>query len=277
MSPCVSTITALGLTTRDSERVGRFYEGLGFTVGPTQRIPEEEITLLGLRGGGTRIPLRLGEQCLTLDRFDQAGREYPTEATCADLCFQHFALVTTDAAVSWKLALKLGATPISIGPVTLPASAGSVTACKFRDPDGHPLEFLQFPAGHTSRWQGDGLLGVDHSAISVSDAAASSDFYAALGLSLQSLTLNRGDTQEALDGLPKVVVDVLPMMPFQARPHLELLAYRNPIGRAAGATEANDMSATRTVWAADRDALIRDPDGHLHVLRSGRMSANDRH
>jgi len=29
---------------------------------------------------------------------------------------------------------------------------------------------------------------------------------------------------------------------------------------------ANDIAATRIVWHADRDALVRDDDGHLHQL-----------
>ncbi len=28
----------------------------------------------------------------------------------------------------------------------------------------------------------------------------------------------------------------------------------------------DDVAATRIVWRSNRDALLRDPDGHLHVL-----------
>jgi catechol 2,3-dioxygenase-like lactoylglutathione lyase family enzyme len=115
---------------------------------------------------------------------------------------------------------------------------------------------------------GTGLLGIDHSAISVSDVGASRRFYEELGLSLRNPTLNQGATQDALDGLAQVVVDVLPMMPPTDTPHLELLAYRTPEGRYAAPLAANDVAATRVVWAGDRDALIRDPDGHLHVLQA---------
>ena len=261
-------ITAFRLTTAEPERLARFYEGLGFESGDREKIPDDEIALLGLRRGGTRLPLRLGEQRIDLDSFDVLGRPYPAAPTSADLCFQHLALVTDDAAAMWARAVALEAVPISTdGPVTLPASAGGVTALKFRDPEGHPLELLQFPSENQSSWRGAGLLGVDHSAISVSDAGASCRFYQALGLSVQGPTLNHGPTQMALDGLPQVEVDVLPMMPRLSTPHLELLAYRRPIGRTAGRLEANDLVATRTVWAADRNALVRDPDGHLHLLR----------
>ncbi len=271
MSARVTSIISFGLTTRNLQRLAAFYEHLGFTVGPHERVPEQEIALLGLTGGGTRLPLGLGNASVTLDCFDEPGREYPADASAADLCFQHFALVTSDAAAAWGRALRSGATAISPhGPVRLPPEAGAVTAGKFRDPDGHPLEFLQFPARPTNHWRGDGMLGIDHSAISVSDAAVSERFYGALGLSVRGPTLNQGEPQAALDGLVSPLVQVVPMMPPQALPHLELLAYRVPAGRTAGAVRANDLAGTRTVWASDRDALVTDPDGHLHVLRKRR-------
>lgn len=268
MNGQLTSITGFRLTAAEPERLARFYEGLGFEAGARERIPNDEIALLGLQKGGTRLPLRLGEQRIDLDTFDELGRPYPTAATSADLCFQHLALVTDDAAAMWACAVTLGAAPISIGgPVTLPASAGGIIALKFRDIEGHPLELLQFPSRSGSRRQGPGLLGIDHSAISVSDVGLSCRFYEALGLSPRGPTLNRGPTQTALDGLPEVEVDVVPMIPRRAVPHLELLGYRKPVGRTAGRLQANDMAATRTVWAADRDALVRDPDGHLHLLR----------
>lgn len=268
MSAELAAISVFRLTTAEPERLIRFYEGLGFTANDRERIPEDEIALLGLKGGGTRLPLRLGEQRLDLDTFDNPGRPYPTGATSADLGFQHLALVTDDASAAWARAAALGARPISTkGPITLPASAGGVTAVKFRDPEGHPLELLKFPLTNESRWHGTGVVGIDHSAISVSDVGSSRRFYEELGLSAQHPTLNHGATQEALDGLAGVEVVVVPMRARRATPHLELLAYRKPAGRTAGRLEANDVAATRIVWAADRDILLRDPDGHLHLLR----------
>lgn len=267
MNTKLTAIRAFRLTTADPERLAHFYEGLGFAAGAHERIPDDEIALLGLKRGGTRLALRLGEQRIDLDTFDDLGRFYPAAATSADLCFQHLALVTDDAAAVWARAVTLGAAPISAGgPVRLPASAGGVTALKFRDTEGHPLELLQFPSEREGRWRGTGLLGIDHSAISVSDVGASCRFYQALGLSVLGPTLNHGPTQTALDGLPQVEVDVVPIMPRRDTPHLELLAYRKPGGRTAGRLEANDVAATRTVWAADHNALVRDPDGHLHLL-----------
>jgi hypothetical protein len=60
------------------------------------------------------------------------------------------------------------------------------------------------------------------------------------------------------------------MAPQEQSVHLELLGYLNPRGRGCPPVEANDVAATRVVWAADRNALLRDPDGHLHELRKER-------
>lgn len=264
----VSTIRSLRLTSADPERLARFYaEAIGFKVGSSERIPAEEMRLTGLSDGGMRIPLTLGEQRVELEAFDRPGRPYPTDATSANLCFQHFAVVTSDAAAAWSHAEAHGARPISRGgPITLPESAGGVTAVKFRDPEGHPLEFLQFPTGTDVAWRGKGVLGIDHTAISVSYRKLSAAFYSAWGLREGDGTHNNGPTQEALDGLNQVELDVVPMRPVAFPPHLELLAYQRPPGSPMVEVRPNDIAATRTVWAADENALVSDPDGHLHLL-----------
>ena len=61
MAATVTAITAVRLTTTDPERLARFDVGLGFEVGGPEAVPAEEMELLGLRGGGTRLPLRLGD------------------------------------------------------------------------------------------------------------------------------------------------------------------------------------------------------------------------
>lgn len=249
------------------ERLVQFYESIGFSAKPPVPMTSEDMALLELEGRGMRIALSVGGQRIELEFFDRKGRPYPENATAADLCFQHFALLTCDAAAAWERARARGATPISIeGPVTLPASAGGVTAAKFRDPEGHPLEFLQFPSAAGNPGGEGCVLGIDHSAISVADAGVSRRFYEALGLRADGPTINEGPTQAALDGLADVRVDVVPMSPEIGAPHLELLGYRNPIGRPASQLWANDVAATRILWRSDRNALLRDPDGHLHLL-----------
>ena len=194
-------IVEFRLVTADLDRLAAFYQAIGFSVGPPTEISQEEMWLLGLKGTGRRKALRLGRSRLSLDSFDPPGAPYPMGTAAADLVFQHLAMVTDDAAADWIRARAAGATAISRhGPVTLPASAGGVTAVKFRDPDGHPLELLQFPPGSNPDWSGTGLMGIDHSAMSVSDVGVSRRFFAEHGLAEGRTSLNQGPTQVALDG-----------------------------------------------------------------------------
>lgn len=265
MTSSLTAIVAFRLVTRNPQPLVAFYTGLGFDADEAQAIPAAEMALLGLHGRGSRRILRLGDQRVELDHFENPGRGYPPDVTGADSRFQHLALVTDDAAAVWSRACPLGATPISVaGPVTLPASSGGVTAIKLRDPEGHPLELLQLP--RAPRTVDRGLHGIDHSAISVTDVDASRAFYEALGLSRGRQTFNHGPSQATLDGLAGAQVDVVPLIPSLGTPHLELLCYRTPPPHSAERLAPNDVAATRIVWSADRDAVLRDPDGHLHLL-----------
>jgi catechol 2,3-dioxygenase-like lactoylglutathione lyase family enzyme len=260
-------IACFRLVAADPMRLAAFYRTIGFDVGEAAPIPAADMKLLGLPGAGSRTVMSLGRSRVDLDSFDQPGCPYPNDTTACDLVFQHLALVTDDAEAAWCRARDAGATPISRDrPVTLPRSAGGVTAVKFRDPEGHPLEFLQFPRGANPDWKGKGIMGIDHSAISVRDVAVSRRFYARHGLSEAGATVNHGPTQDTLDGLDGVEVEVVPMNPTDKSPHVELLGYRHPVGRAISPVAVNDIAATRMVWRSDDDALVRDPDGHFHQL-----------
>ena len=194
------------------------------------------------------------------------------------------------------------------GPQRLPPNTGSVTAFKFRDPEGHPLEVISFPPGVGSpRWQGSegkGIIGYDHTAISVTDVDRSIAFYAGLlGLAVDGRSLNRGIEQDRLDGLTGCEVDVVALAPATvATPHLELLHYRAPAGRTLiSDIRANDVASTRQIYqvddldalverlrtadatfvspgivtlkAGDRAAAIRDPDGHMILLMGDRATS----
>ncbi|RBP09900.1 glyoxalase/bleomycin resistance protein/dioxygenase superfamily protein [Roseiarcus fermentans] len=261
-------IAGFRLVTNDPERLVAFYQAIGFDVGEAAApIPAADMKLLSLSGGGSRVAMSLGRSGVDLERFDNPGRPYPADATACDLMFQHLALVTDDAEAAWRRARDAGAIPISRArPVTLSKSAGGATAVKFRDPEGHPLEFIQFPKGARPDLTGTGVMGIDHSAISVSDVAASRRFYARCGLSEADATVNHGPTQDALDGLDGVRVDVVPMNPAHEPPHVEMLGYRHPVGRTMRPLAPNDVAATRIVWRSSGNGLIRDPDGHLHQL-----------
>jgi catechol 2,3-dioxygenase-like lactoylglutathione lyase family enzyme len=272
----LSAIAGFRLVTADLLRLSMFYRDvLGFVPdGPELAISGEEMSLLGLHGTGRRHVLLLGEQSVAIEQFDPPGRPYPANGNAACLSFQHLALVVADMTQAYQRVNE--ATAISVGgPRRLPASAGGVQAYKFRDPDGHPLELLQFPDdARPKAWRGKSAsatqigFGIDHSAISVADADASVAFYSTLGLKPGERTLNHGPKQQCLDDLGDVQVTVTPLQAFDATPHIELLGYRVPRGEAGSVLQANDVAATRIVWQGTWAALLRDPDGHLQQITS---------
>jgi catechol 2,3-dioxygenase-like lactoylglutathione lyase family enzyme len=221
------------------------------------------------------IALTLGAQRLELLEFDPPGEPYPRASSACDLNFQHCAIVVRDMATAFeRLCGTSGWSAISShGPQRLPASSGGVTAFKFRDPEGHPLELLAFPrACEPEYWRapdGELCLGIDHSAISVADSARSIAFYRSLGFEVASESLNHGPEQARLDGLVDPRVEVTALAPLQATPHLELLCYRQP-EPAAHELHPHDIAATRLVLQTRecraRPELRRDPDGHYLLL-----------
>jgi catechol 2,3-dioxygenase-like lactoylglutathione lyase family enzyme len=213
--------------------------------------------------GGVRVAeaifLRYGNSEIEICGFDPPGQKFPAAQRSGDLSFQHFAMVTPDIDAAYRnLCGAAGWRAISTdGPVTLPANTGGVTAFKFRDPEGHPLELLQPATGAVAR--------IDHSAIAVSDTAASVAFYETMGLAVQGGSLNQGPAQAALDGLDDPVVEVTRLGDAAGRLHLELLCYRTPAPAAAVKAAVNDVVATKLVFAGGGYGLVRDPDGHQIV------------
>ena len=263
----LARIAGFRLVTQNPDRLLRFYAALGFALGGEAAIPASEMAMLGIGGCGRRWTMTLAATTVDLDCFDAGGLTYPKGADAASNCFQHLALVTNDVDHAWTIARTAGAAPISRdGPVKLPDTAGGVTAIKLRDPEGHPLELIRFPDMTTRGWRGQGLLGIDHSAIVVSGLTASCDFYEMAGLAKGKATLNQGAAQATLDGLDAPCADVVPMQPADAPPHVELLHYRRPEEDRRVPWAVNDVAATRIVWDGPASALLRDPDGHLHQI-----------
>jgi catechol 2,3-dioxygenase-like lactoylglutathione lyase family enzyme len=263
----ITALLRVGRNVSDLERAADFYtHACGFQpVEPVREDPQlahvlavERVRILRLRLGAQEIEL---SECLP-----KAGA-YPKQSHANDAVFQHIAIITTDIAAACDSVIRLGAKTISNdGPVHLPVSSGDVVAFKFRDPDGHPLEFLQFPAG-----AGKPPEGYDHSAICVSDIASSLAFYAELGVLFAARQVNEGPEQDALDGLRNVIVDVLALQPPQATPHVELLCYRRPQAGLAAPYAPGDICADRLVFDSETGSLklLRDPDGHV-ILLDGR-------
>ncbi len=296
------------LPVSDPVRLAAFYrDALGFTVlGTRNRGGEGFARATATPGARAEVTtLRLGGQHLELERHLTPARPYPAGSRSQDLWFQHVAIIVADMDAACRRLRGVGCVAISLdGPQRLPESSGGVLAFKFRDPDGHPLELLQFPAGRepdawrtaaAARDPAEPCLGLDHSAIGVADAAASARFYAAtLGLAKAKAGVNTGSAQHRLDDAADPVVDVVAMTPAAAPPHVELLGYRAPSdGRPmpADATAADIVAARLVLEVArldepalraagarfvsagvvdgdeGRTAFVRDPDGHLLELR----------
>ncbi|WP_058633456.1 VOC family protein [Aureimonas ureilytica] len=212
--------------------------------------------------------LRLGAQRLELGRASAPSGHPPLSNETG---FQHFAIPVSDMeAAMARLERMEGWIPISTdGPERLPAASGGVTAFKFRDPEGHPLEFLEFPGGWEQRpaiaKTSEPFLGIDHSAITVSDVDASIRFYESLGYRLKARQRNRGAEQGRLDGFSRpATVDVVTLETGQGgAPHLELLAYVDPPAISAPAVEGSPF-ATELILSGltFASALQADPDGH---------------
>ena len=280
----ICRLARLGLTSTHGDRLAGFYESaFGF-----RRLADEQLstasfaTLMGVEGGAQRITLGLGQEIVELLQFHSPGRPYPRESTSADIVFQHFAIVVANIDAAYqRLSTVGGWTAISTGgPQRLPATSGGVSAFKFRDPDGHPLELLAFAQANVPpRWRGDAggelFLGIDHSAISVRDSTRSISFYEGLGFKVAARSLNTGPEQERLDGIHDPRVEVTALASREVTAHVELLCYRSFMHGAGVILRNNDIAATRLVLetcnvpgTATESVVGRcvlDPDGH-HLL-----------
>ena len=268
-------IARFSLTSADPTRLARFYiHVLGFTAGIGYRV---DASIYDTTGMATVQRLRLGAQEIELVGFDNPGAPYPPASTSHDGWFQHLALVTNDIGQAHaRLTATADWDPITTGggPVQLPQSSGGVTAFKFRDPEGHPLELLAFPPGATPPYWAASpavgpCIGIDHSAIAVADTQASFAFYEGFGLAVSSRSHNQGPEQAALDGARGVEVDVTGLSHDGATPHLELLAYAAPPVRPGTAGPA-DIACTRSVLtyaeAGQPARILADPGGHRVML-----------
>jgi catechol 2,3-dioxygenase-like lactoylglutathione lyase family enzyme len=236
-----------------------FYENaLGFQ---TIEVIENDSALAALLGAETvkRAILQLGATRLDLTQTHPIHHAANYQGN--ETAFQHIAITTSNIAAAHTHIIAHGAIPISTnGPQQLPKSSGGVIAFKFRDPEGHPLEILQFlepkPAGY------------DHSAISVANISASINFYAKLGLSETAHGINTGPSQDALDGLTHVTADIITLSPAHPTPHVELLHYRSPAPVISPRLSPLSLAADRIILnsAAKTAELLHDPDGHAIIL-----------
>lgn len=252
----VVRVDRIVMTVSDLARTEAFYrDGLGFErVSLETRDGPAIAALLGLEAAKHRtLVMRLGDELVEFDQFEKPGRPYPADSQSPDLWFQHFAIVVADMPRAYQqLRRRVRFKAISdAGPQTLPDENGRVQAFKFRDPDGHPLELLHFPAAQgrevwrTRAANGRLFLGIDHSALSIDATPTSLAFYCGqLGMQPAYSVINRGPTQRHLDGTFNAVVEITGVRGSDPDgPGIEFLDYRTPpTGRRARPdVAANDI------------------------------------
>jgi catechol 2,3-dioxygenase-like lactoylglutathione lyase family enzyme len=214
----------------------------------------------------------------------------PPTARSNDRNFQHVAIIVSNMDRAWAQVSRFNLRKVSAEPQVLPAwnpSAGGIAAVYFRDPEGHPLELLHFPAGKGApQWHAASplFLGIDHTAIAVTDTAASTRFYEALGLTVRGHSNNYGIEQENLSGVPGAHVAITALR-FDSAPGIELLQYLYPLrSQPPERAGLGDLIATRTLLIEPNAAtvcknltpvttfiggcIVRDPDGHLVDIES---------
>jgi catechol 2,3-dioxygenase-like lactoylglutathione lyase family enzyme len=309
-APPVAAVEAISVTVSDIDRSADFYRSVLFfkPVSDTEVSGDGYEHLYGVFGARIRIvTLKLGDEYLKLEQFiAPCGRPIPVDSKSNDGWFQHIAIIVPDMdrAFAWLRSKHVDF--VSAGPQVLPQwnpNAGGIAAFYFHDPDGHNLEILHFPPGKgDAKWQqaGDGLfLGIDHSAIVVTDTDASLRYYRdALGLRVVGTGENYGIEQERLNSVFGARLRITALRAGSG-PGVELLEYLAPrTGRSMPIdTRSNDLWS----WHIDMDAdvvaadaairsghygyvspgpvqagidphqwslLVRDPDGHAAMLGS---------
>jgi catechol 2,3-dioxygenase-like lactoylglutathione lyase family enzyme len=309
--PLVSAVGPVGMTVSDLDTSMRFFtEVLGFeTVSETEAWGSELEHLQGVFGLRIRrARLRLGGEEIELTEYlTPRGRPIPADARSNDLWFQHIAIVVRDMDAAYRRLRAHGVRHVSTAPQRLPDSlpaAAGIEAFYFQDGDAHVLELIWFPPGKGDpRWQEPGqdlFLGIDHTAIAVSDTEQSLRFYRdALGLRVAGESLNYGSEQEHLNNVFGARVRITGLRAASG-PGIEFLEYLAPrTGRPAPSDlAANDLAhwqTSLTVGALDAAAdaaraaggwwvspgavalsdprlsyrtaaLVRDPDGHGLLL-----------
>jgi catechol 2,3-dioxygenase-like lactoylglutathione lyase family enzyme len=312
-SPVVSAVDGVEVVVSDLARSRSFFESIGFTFDRQDELSgaaEDQRT--GITGAhARREQLTLGGEHLALLQYLSPGdgRLVPPDTRGNDLWFQHVAIVVSDMdrAFSWLRSRHVAY--VSSGPQTLPQwnhAAAGIQAFYFADPDGHTLEVIHFPKGKGDpRWQAHTscsrtplelclFLGIDHTAITVSDTDQSLAFYRdQLGLRVAGESENYGTEQEHLNGVFGARLRITALR-AERGPGIELLEYLSPRGgrpmprdvRAndlfhwqvvVSATDSSAVSRAATTTggraislvAPMRESFVRDRDGHaLRVLAS---------
>ncbi len=286
--PLVTAVNAPGFTVSDMERSLEFFtKVLSF-----EKLSDVEVTgdeyehLQGVFGLRMRVVrLRLGGEQIELTEYlAPRGRPIPVDARSNDRWFQHIAIITSDMERAYQWLRKHRVEHASTGPQRLPdwnKNAGGIQAFYFKDPDGHALEILQFPAGKGDpKWRqlaeqdaGKLFLGIDHTAIVVGDTETSLKFYRdVLGLQVAGASENYGIEQERLNNVFGARLRITAVR-AAAGPGIEFLEYLSPRdGRLTPPDlRANDLLhwQTKLVTRDLESAYVRLREGRFGLISSG--------
>ena len=269
----VKEVGAIGLTVNDLEgEVNFFTKTLSFELVSTAEVGGKDgDTLLGLKNVHARkAVLKLGDELITLTEFlSEKGKPIPEDSRSNDRWFQHIAIVVSDMDKAYEQLRDHKVMHVSTAPQTLPEwnkGAAGIKAFYFRDPENHVLEIIFFPSGKGDpKWQRPGanadapvFLGIDHTAIVVSDTAKSLAFYRdTLGLKVAGESENYGIEQEHLNQLFGARLHITGLR-AEHGPGIEFLEYIAPPGGRdlSPSAKAKDL----VFWTTD---LVTDD---LHEL-----------
>jgi len=308
--PLVTAVDSVTIPVSDLDRSVAFYSDvLAF-----EKVREVELAgeawerLEGVFGLRIRTAtMRLGSERIELVEYlAPEGRPVPVDSRSNDRWFQHVAIIVSDMTKAYARLREHRVRHASSGPQRLPdwnPNAGGIEAFYFKDPDGHALEILAFPPGKGDpRWQEKGrlFLGIDHTAIVVSDTEKSLGFYRdVLGMKVAGGAENYGTEQEHLNNVFGARLRITALRAARG-PGIEFLEYLAPSDgrprppdvrsndlvawqtelrvRDAGAAEKALVAARADffspglvtlptpVFGFSRALLAADPDGHLLQL-----------
>ncbi len=237
--PLVKAVGAIGMTVSDIDRSVEFFSRvLSFEkVSDVELWGDEWERLHGLFGLRMRVVrMKLGEDFIELTEYlAPRGRPVPIDSRSHDQWFQHIAIVVSDMEKAYHHLRHHKVQHASTAPQRLPdwnKAAAGIEAFYFKDPDGHNLEIIYFPPGKGDpKWRRGGqrlFLGIDHTAIVVTNTKKSSGFYRDLmGMKLAGESENHGPEQERLNNVFGARLRISALK-SEAGPGIEFLEYLAP-------------------------------------------------
>src|SRR4051812_20949406 len=203
----INRVSTIGITVKDMNTSENFYsQVLGFKkISEAEYYDEAYEKLEGIFGLHIHVvDMQLGDEQIELtDYLTSGGRSIPEDARANDLSFQHIAIAVSDMDKAYEQLRKYHVEFVSTQPQTLPltnVAAAGIKAFYFHDPDNHSLELIYFPKGKGQpKWQvsnGKVFLGIDHTAIGISNTDNSLQFYQTLlGFERKGESFNFGTEQ----------------------------------------------------------------------------------